>query len=418
MDKKPTDSEKQKSSDGKDESGVTLEFRTPEGELLDTFETTPQQVEDMQHAMLLAQARELVNDKPHEALALVLHVVRQRSGEEAILPLLDQTRKDYQLQKQRELAQSGSRSQSASASSSVSASQALDFETFAQYTQTPARSASASPFPSFAVPAKRTQPAAGSPANPQPQFKGKATPDSDSDDDDGPRRWKAPLAFAPASSESSSSAPVVTVSPSTPAVSVPVTSPRPPPSALASALAARPAPGPRSASPPTKKAVSFADKPKSSETKRAPSTGSASGVTASASAPRPSGPRANGAVSAVKPSQMSPIDEGILKAIAAMEARDEAERKHKQSTAKPVSAGKPADSAVLADETDKHKNPAEVIVPDAILDAALSDGSSVLCARCNSLVSKHRYEAHNVRWCPALAAAGEDLEIDDVDEFG
>jgi hypothetical protein len=37
-----------------------------------------------------------------------------------------------------------------------------------------------------------------------------------------------------------------------------------------------------------------------------------------------------------------------------------------------------------------------------ILKDAFEDGSSVICVRCNSLIKRDRWNAHNLKWCPLL----------------
>jgi hypothetical protein len=46
-----------------------------------------------------------------------------------------------------------------------------------------------------------------------------------------------------------------------------------------------------------------------------------------------------------------------------------------------------------------------------ILQAAFEDGSSIICKRCQGLVSKDRWSAHCEYWCPSISA---DDDGDDV----
>ena len=46
-----------------------------------------------------------------------------------------------------------------------------------------------------------------------------------------------------------------------------------------------------------------------------------------------------------------------------------------------------------------------------ILHDAFSDGSSVICDACKSLVPRVRWEQHNRKWCPALPAGDDDDDL-------
>ncbi len=48
---------------------------------------------------------------------------------------------------------------------------------------------------------------------------------------------------------------------------------------------------------------------------------------------------------------------------------------------------------------------------DILIDA-FQDGSSVICQRCQGLISVERAEAHSKRWCPAL----EHIDVEDLDD--
>jgi hypothetical protein len=52
---------------------------------------------------------------------------------------------------------------------------------------------------------------------------------------------------------------------------------------------------------------------------------------------------------------------------------------------------------------------------DILIDA-FQDGSSVICQRCQGLISVERAEAHSKRWCPALenTTVGDDEEEEDL----
>jgi len=57
---------------------------------------------------------------------------------------------------------------------------------------------------------------------------------------------------------------------------------------------------------------------------------------------------------------------------------------------------------------------------DILLDA-FQDGSSVICQKCQGLISVDRAEAHAKRWCPALTNSmeeGDNESDDDDDEAG
>lgn len=47
-----------------------------------------------------------------------------------------------------------------------------------------------------------------------------------------------------------------------------------------------------------------------------------------------------------------------------------------------------------------------------LLRQTLQDGSSVVCSKCNDVVSSHRWQQHQQYWCPAREGAED---VDDVD---
>ena len=51
-----------------------------------------------------------------------------------------------------------------------------------------------------------------------------------------------------------------------------------------------------------------------------------------------------------------------------------------------------------------------------ILQSAFTDGSSVMCRRCEGLVSRERWDAHMRRWCPKLPASRLGSEDDEDDD--